>query len=508
MSPRMASLASLTLAALCALASGSAAAHPLGNFSINQFARIEPGAERVRIHYVADLAEIPAYQELARIDADGDGSASRAELDAYVQREATAYADALTLEVDGRPARLEVSGRSIARVEGAGGLSTLRIELDLDAAIGASGTARTLRFENNHLRGRAGWCEISLQAAEDVRIFDSNAYAGSASDELRAYPQERPSAPLDERSAELSFTLGPLPAGARDVATRGSRPAPQARDALAALIALPELGPLAIALALAAAFLLGATHALAPGHGKTIAAAYLVGARAHWRHAVYLALTVTLTHTAAVYALGFGTLGASRYFTPDQLLPVLSLISGAIVLGVGLALLARRLRSALGAHAHRGHRPHHPHHEHPHGHEHHAHEHHRHEHEHGHAHFPAGAGGASPGWRSWLAFGISGGLVPCPSALVVMLSAIALGRIAYGLVLVAVFSLGLATTLSAVGVLFVYAGRGLRDRRIPMLWTRLVPLASALAITGIGIALCWEALDGMKSLTGPFWHGG
>jgi ABC-type nickel/cobalt efflux system permease component RcnA len=236
---------------------------------------------------------------------------------------------------------------------------------------------------------------------------------------------------------------------------------------------------------------LGAAHALAPGHGKTIAGAYLVGTRAHWHHAIYLALTVTITHTAAVYALGFATLGASRYVTPAQLLPVLSLISGAIVLGVGLGLLARRVRAALGEHAH--------HHDHTHDHEHH-----HHHHDHGHSHLPASADGSSPGWRGWLAFGISGGLVPCPSALVVMLSAIALDRIVYGLVLVTVFSLGLAATLCAVGVLFVYAGRGLRDRRIPALWARLVPVASALVITGVGLVLCWEALAGVKSLTGPY----
>jgi nickel/cobalt transporter (NicO) family protein len=116
--------------------------------------------------------------------------------------------------------------------------------------------------------------------------------------------------------------------------------------------------------------------------------------------------------------------------------------------------------------------------------------------------------GSGASWRGWLAFGISGGLVPCPSALVVMLSAIALDRIAYGLVLVTIFSFGLATTLSGIGILCVYAGRGLGDRRMPALWTRVLPVASALVITGVGFVLCWEALGGMQLQPERLWPAG
>ncbi|HYJ47912.1 MAG TPA: sulfite exporter TauE/SafE family protein, partial [Pyrinomonadaceae bacterium] len=262
---------------------------------------------------------------------------------------------------------------------------------------------------------------------------------------------------------------------------------------------------------------LGALHALSPGHGKTVVGAYLVGSRGTARHAAFLGLTVTITHTLGVFALGLVTLFASAYVVPERLFPILSFISGAIVLGLGLTLFVRRLRSGLKlstvAHDHHSHAGHyHSHHE---AHQAHTHEHpdHTHDtpgegrhegsavtHSHGgreHTHLPPGADGSRVAWRSLLALGISGGLLPCPSALVVLLSAISLHRTGYGLLLVIAFSFGLACTLTGIGLVFVFARRFM-ERRLTAVATsraaRLLPAFSAFVISCVGAVICYEAL--------------
>jgi ABC-type nickel/cobalt efflux system permease component RcnA len=264
-------------------------------------------------------------------------------------------------------------------------------------------------------------------------------------------------------------------------------------------------------------------HALSPGHGKTIVAAYLVGARGTPKHALALGLTVTATHTWGVFALGILTLYAGRLVDPERLYPWLSLLSGLLVAAMGLALLRSRLIAARpGWHADRHEHGHDHHdHEHPHHHDHdRPHDHHDHdrhdEHGHDHAdpslahrHGPFVHSHAPPekvGWRGLLMLGVVGGLLPCPSALILMLASIALGRIALGLGLVLAFSLGLAAVLMAIGLLFVYA-RDLLDRLAraralgrPLPLTpaiRLVPIASALAVTLAGLLISAGALPGV-----------
>ncbi len=331
-------------------------------------------------------------------------------------------------------------------------------------------------------------------------------------------------APLDERVAELSFARGAAPASTTALLTRDGRSAGGSRDRLAELIAAPELTPAVALLGLFIATALGALHAFSPGHGKTVVGAYLVGSRGTPRHAAFLGLTVTITHTMGVFALGLVTLFASQYVVPERLFPVLSFVSGGIVVVIGLSLFVRRLRAALGhagyAHAHHDHQhdhQHDDHHQHDHQHEGHAHAHdhsdehshhdhtgdtsaaHPHVHSHGgraHSHLPPGTDGTPVSWRSLLALGISGGLLPCPSALVVLLSAISLGRVGYGLLLVVTFSIGLAATLTAIGLAFVYAGRFMKlsatssSSRL----VRALPAVSAFVIMCIGIVVCYEAL--------------
>jgi ABC-type nickel/cobalt efflux system permease component RcnA len=274
-------------------------------------------------------------------------------------------------------------------------------------------------------------------------------------------------------------------------------PAPFDRnDGFTKLITLEQLGPKSLLLALAIAFGWGATHALTPGHGKTIVAAYLVGSRGTSRHAFFLGLTTTITHTVGVFALGFLTLLASHFILPEQLYPWLGVVSGSMVVVLGLSVFSARSRQFFRPDDHDQHHHHHHLHDHDHSHVHpHAHDHdHDHAHGHAHHHLPPGANGSPVTWRSLLALGISGGLVPCPSALVVMLSAIALGRIGLGLVLIVAFSLGLAGVLTAIGLLWVHAGRLIGRLPLAGPLVRVVPALSALFIVLAGVAMTWQAL--------------
>ena len=226
-----------------------------------------------------------------------------------------------------------------------------------------------------------------------------------------------------------------------------------------------------------AAFFWGAAHALSPGHGKAVVAAYLIGARGTARHAGILGLTVTLTHTAGVFILGTVTLYLSRYILPEVLYPWLSVASGVLVVLIGLSLLYRR----LGSTSHDK-QAEHTHGDHPHAH---------HDHSHGHTHHHAPADGSKITWRGLIALGVSGGLVPCPAALVLLLGAISLDRLGFGMVLVLAFSAGLAIVLTVVGLFMIYARKLFERYSFEAKVPRLLPVASASVITlaGAGIAL-------------------
>jgi len=273
---------------------------------------------------------------------------------------------------------------------------------------------------------------------------------------------------------------------------------------LVAAISAPQLEPGVVLLTLLAALILGAVHALSPGHGKTIVGAYLIGSRGTPRHAVFLGLTVTATHTLGVFLLGFATLYASRFIVPERLFPILSLLSALLVLGMGMVLLVQRGRMARRAWLQRTAPnglifvPVHAHDAHAHAHGVYTHGVYAHEpgglmHSHGgamHSHLPPGADGEQVTWKSLLALGISGGMVPCPSAMVLLLAAIALNKTAYGMLLVLIFSVGLAITLTAVGLIFLYARSRIRPFGAAKRWTELLPVMSASFITVVGLALC------------------
>ena len=315
-----------------------------------------------------------------------------------------------------------------------------------------------------------------------------------------------------------------------------------------------QFGQGGILLAIGGAILWGAMHSLSPGHGKTLVGAYLVGARTTPQHAIFLALTTTVTHTLGIFALGLITLFASRYILPEQLYPWMNLVSGVMVAVIGGNLFWSRLQrfyrspipnsgglpnrskvsifgnlgryqshdsqlipgfsNATFAHTHElgqteiavshqasDHQSHDHHHDHSHHGQHHNHDYHpadhdhsdHHDHHHDHSHLPPDADGSAITWRNLLTLGISGGLIPCPAALVLLLSCIALGNTGLGLVLVLAFSLGLAAVLTGLGLLMVYAKHLFRNLPTPKRAARLLPALSALGIVVIGVGLSVQA---------------
>jgi len=332
------------------------------------------------------------------------------------------------------------------------------------------------------------------------------------------------------RNLDLSFDRG----GSRDgsEAGQGSAPGPggaprdSAGQRLERFLRAPGWSVQWILAALGVALLLGAFHALSPGHGKTVVAAYLVGTQGRVRDAVLLGLTVTLTHTSSVFILGLVTLFLSQTVLPEKLVPYLTFLSGLLIVAVGVQMLVsrwRRLRRGTlmtlgGGHEHDDHVHAHAH-AHAHAHDDHDHDHvhedahahedahedaHAHAHEDDHDHVHAHAHGHSHGLpagekvtlRALVSLGVSGGLVPCPSALVVLLTAIAYRRIALGLVMVLAFSVGLASVLIGIGVALVLARQAIRRIHPPGKWVLWLPMASAAIIVALGIAMCVRVMMG------------
>ncbi len=488
-------------------------AHPLGNFTINRYSRLRVATDALSLFYVVDMAEIPAYKAITAADTDGNGTLDEGEQARFVASESASLMENLMVSMDNRPLDLALETTELSLLDGQGGLQTLRLELTMTALLPANGEGKLQYNDDNNL-GDLGWREVVVQAGDGTQLLESSVPATDLSDALRSYPETLLQNPPSVTSATITFqpaaispenlatTVQPATSVARSTAT----------DPFADLISIPLDGPWAVLLALLAAFVWGSAHALSPGHGKTIVAAYLVGSRGTAKHAVFLGVTTTITHTAGVFVLGGITLLASRYFMPEDLFPWLSVFSGLLVVGIGLSLCWNRLKPLFvrqARHHFHDHSHHHSqdsHHDHSHDHDH-SHEHpheHPHEHSHGghtHSHLPPGTDGAPITWRNLLALGISGGILPCPSALVVMLGSIALGRVAFGLLLIFIFSLGLASVLTLIGILMVHAGKLIKYVPEGGRLLRLAPIGSALFITVAGIGITLQALWQIGSLS-------
>jgi ABC-type nickel/cobalt efflux system permease component RcnA len=436
----------------------------MGNFAVCHYARVRVQPDRVRVRYVLDLAELPTHAETLAMDRDRDGTVDADEQAAYLAAKRPELLSGLSLLADSRPVELVLVAGELRFEPGAGGLPTMRIRLDTEAVLSPGGPTRRFEYCDRNFPTRAGWKEVVVEAGEGVVLRDSTAAAADRSRELTAYPPDQ--VPPQATEARWTAAADPTAHGpAADDLPPAAMSAATPRDAFTQAVLAPELGTWVVLSGLAIAFAFGALHALAPGHGKTMVAAYLAGARGTAGHAVLLGLVVTLTHTAGVFALGAVALFATRYVMPEQLYPWLGAVSGAMVCGVGGWLLYHRVRRMIRGPRSRAGTPHH--HDIPDG--------------------PLTV-------RSLVAMGVSGGLVPCPSALVVLLAAVALHRIAYGMLLITAFSLGLAVVLVAIGLMVVYARRwidGVTPRRGLL---RGLGTVSALVITLIGIGLVARSL--------------
>jgi len=451
----------LVVAAVALAVPRGAAAHPLGNFTVNHYAAVELAGNRVFVRYVLDLAEIPTFQSGDRVRAPGYAAEA---------------ANGLELRLGGDRAVLHPLDHRVSERPGAGGLPTLRFEALYVARLHAT----SLTFADRTFSSRIGWREITVSARDGARLVKASVPSSSRSDELRAYPQTLLRSPLDVRSATAQYVAGHAAGAAPGVDARAA-PA-HGGGGFEALVERGALSPGIVVVSLLVAAFWGAAHALTPGHGKALVAGYLIGTRGRPRDAVLLGATVTMTHTAGVFGLGLVTLLLSRFIVPEQLYPWLTLVSGLLVVGVGLGVLRARLRArAPGAGLQSDTDEHH-------------HGHHHHHHQEG-VQLKSDTERASSG--GILGVGIAAGLLPCPSALVVLLSALALHRIGFGFALIVAFSLGLAATITGIGLVAVLARRIFSRVSLEGPVIRLLPALSAVVIVLVGLALTVRAIPGV-----------
>ena len=455
----------------------SASAHPLGNFTVNAFSGLDVSRDAVTVHYALDLAEIPTYQLLN----------GRSDLGPIEARFSTDIPRNVYLEANGSRISLELKDLTAELRAGQAGLKTLRVDAELTGSLPEPNASISYRDQN--FATRVGWREIVIDAVEGQGLASSSAPDHSISDALRNYPTDLLSSPPRVTEATATLRPGAMP-GASDSSSHVAEGPSILRDRFATLIERSG-SPLVILVALLLALGAGALHALGPGHGKTVMAAYLVGTEGRARQAVVVGTAVSLMHTASVVVLGLITLWASSVFAPEAVYPWLAFASGTVVLGLGLWLLRARTRRRV------------PHtNDHDHDHDHHDHDHHDHDDagharahalglDHDHGSLPDGVRLTS--WKGLGAIAISGGLLPSPTALVVLLGAVALHRLAFGIALVGAFSIGLAAALTAVGLL-VLKTKDLLSRRAGGRVAHLLPVLSAAAIVCLGLFLTGQAV--------------
>lgn len=529
------------LAALlvCLFAAPVCHAHPMGNFSVNHYSKITLSEKGIELRYILDLAEIPAYQLVQQANIVSDASDPR--VATFLLAEGKEIGRGLSLLLDGTALPLRLVSKDILFPPGAGGLPTMKMGFVFEAAypVDKRGHTSELQFEDKNFAGHTGWKEIVVRS-HDVDTISTTAPANDRSSELSNYPTDLLNSPPQDLAASIRFAL---PAAAeRTTTTREnndavsgsykegktvraraatsnahrlsanvtrtsnaatvplaspSSPLPAIhlnanqqttpRSSFTQLIASGGIGFWFLFTAALIAFGLGALHALEPGHGKTIVAAYLVGSRGTVGHAALLGVIVTTSHTAGVFLLGAITLYASRYIVPEQLYPWMGVMSGATIAGLGGYIFLRRWAGQDAEHSHADGKPH--------------------------SHWFAAKKRASEdtptlsvvsadqrqarsvSLSQLFILGITGGIIPCPAALVVLLSALALHRVMLGLFLIIAFSLGLAAVLIAFGMLMVYARAFMTRLKIDgPFTTRYLPVVSAAFMTILGLGITAKAL--------------
>lgn len=447
-------LLAAAIAGAAALTPGPAAAHPLGNFTVSTSVALVLRPHEVVVDLVVDMAEIPAFRERQRVDADRDGEVSGAEAATYGAASCRSAAAGLQVSADGGRVPHSLRASAVRFQPGEADLPTLRLSCVWGAPL-EGGPSHRVSFQSEVFADRLGWREV-IAAADGVTILRSDVPSESATGRLRSYPAE--AAPLAVTAAHVAFRAGgpSLAGGVGGAASRG----PEA-DLLSRLAGRAELDAGLVLVLVAVALAFGAAHALGPGHGKTLIGASMVSSGGI-RQAFGVGAAVATMHTASVLALGVVVLAAERVLSPDALYPALGLASGLVALALGSRLLVVRLGELRRARAH--------HHEHP---------------------LPVRALSRA----GLAAIAVAGGILPSPTALVVLLGSISIGRTWLGLLLVAGFSVGLAASLTAVGLLASGLARS-ATRRLPAAAVRALPVVSAGCIMVAGAVLTVRGLLG------------
>lgn len=460
-----------------------ARAHPLGNFTVNHLTRVTVSHGSLELRYVLDLAEIPTVALEHSIDAEGHPTA--AEYAAWAAAHAGVIAPQLEVTADRTRLLLSRSETSISTRAGAAGLRTIYFTAVYRAALPPH--TRALAYFDRTEAGRLGWKDVVLDPATEP------------THELRIYPNALVGSPRSRTSLAATIEASGIVRQATDPPAQTPATGVQSvarMDALSEILTHDGGGSPFLIGALLLAIGLGALHALEPGHGKTLLAVSLVGARATASQALILASSLTVAHTVGVLLLGAIVLFAARWIVPEAIYPWVTLGSGILVATLGARALAAELRrrrpvTHVHVHAHD--------HAHPHAHDH-AHGLGVDEHEHallddeGHAREHAPPGTAPLTFRVAVMAAASGNLAPCPAALVVLLAAIALHRVALGMLLIVAFSIGLAATLTLLGLAVVRGAAWLSGRPQFTSVARWAPFASAAAIALIGAVIVGEGL--------------
>jgi ABC-type nickel/cobalt efflux system permease component RcnA len=445
----------------------TALAHPLDVYLQATYITVAPTQIVVELDLSPGVLVAP--QVLTALDADGDQQISEAEGQAYV---ATILPN-VVVQVDGKPLALTVTKIEMPPyLTIQAGYGTIRVFTTATLAAALTGTHQ-LTYQNNYApTGSAYQVNALLEKDSTVTLGKQNRDA-------------------IQQGMTMEFAIG---RAASTNAMTATSVLPTNASRLLAYLYEPARSPWVLLLALSLAVVLGGLHALTPGHGKTLVAAYLVGSRGTVKHAIWLGGIVTFTHTASVIVIGLLALFASQFIVPSVLLPILEVLSGLLVVLLGVRLLWQRWLAFRGGESHE--------HQHDHDHNHlHSHDHadahaHAYEHHHGdghvHSHLPPAEGIKL---SNLLAMGISGGIVPCPEALGIMVIAIGLNRILLGLGLIVSFSFGLAAVLIAIGILLVRSRSFLeRFGGVSSRWGSALPLASAIIVTILGIGIMVSGL--------------
>ncbi len=464
---------------LCVLTAGRAQAHPLGNFTINHLAIVSPEGGKLRIRYVLDIAEIPTFQIMHASAWTGD------RIRVWSAEEAQRVSDGLAIEANGRHVPLQLWSASATTRPGAGGLPTLYWTGDYTASIPFG--ARVTLDDGVYADRRVGWRDIVLPGMTDP------------TDGLRSYPNALIGSPRHNDRA--SFVLGKTgithAAVLGDVSDSTGGVSVARSSALSDLFSRDDRTPLFVLLTVLAAFGLGALHGLEPGHGKALLAFTLVGARATFKQATILAAALTFAHTIAVVLLGLALFFVAG-FAPESIFTWITLVSGGVVAAIGARSVSRALgRSTIGHHAH---------HDAEHSHDRaraHVHDHHAPAHGHAHAHVILGTQPLH--FSSAVAAGMSGGIAPCPAAIVVLLTALHVHRVGYGIFIIVVFSLGLAAILTGLGLAVVHGASWLQRRSGFAAVTRMAPVVTGSIISIIGATMLAQALTAQGVPVPSFW---